>query len=152
MGTGRPLPELTLTAEENNRLTEWARRRTTAQALALRARIVLACAQGATNTQVSQRLSVTLQTVGKWRQRFVDQRLDGLLDAPRPGQPRKISDAKVEEVKTRPVSPVDLLGSIYQLAGIDFKAKLPHPMGAEAYVLPHASEGAKSGGLLTEIM
>jgi transposase len=98
MGGGRPLPELRLTAEENNRLVEWARRRTTAQALALRARIVLGCAHGETNTQVSRRLLVTLQTVGKWRRRFVDQRLDGLLDAPRPGQPRKITDAKVEEV------------------------------------------------------
>ena len=95
---GRPLPQLTLTVEENNRLVEWARRRTTAQALALRARIVLACAQGATNTEVSERMRVTLQTVGKWRRRFVAQRLDGLLDAPRPGQPRKITDAKVEEV------------------------------------------------------
>jgi len=62
------------------------------------------------------------------------------------------SDAKGEEVKTRPVYPVDLLGSIYKLAGIDSAARLPHPMGLEAYVLPHASEGAKSGGLLTEIM
>jgi transposase len=79
-------------------LGEWARRRTTAQALALRARIVLGCAQGASNTQVAQRLRVTLQTVGKWRQRFIEQRLDGLVDAPRPGQPRKISDAQVEEV------------------------------------------------------
>jgi hypothetical protein len=96
MGAGRPLPELRLTVEENNRLVEWTRRRTTAQALALRARIVLACTQGATNTEVSQRLRATPQTVGKWRQRFVDQRLDGLLDAP--GQPRKITYAKVEEV------------------------------------------------------
>jgi uncharacterized protein (DUF1501 family) len=62
------------------------------------------------------------------------------------------SDAKAEEVKTRPVYPVDLLGSIYKLGGIDTAARLPHPMGLEAYVLPHASEGAKSGGLLTEIM
>jgi len=98
MGAGRPLPKLALTVEENNRLVEWARRRTTAQALALRARIVLGCAQGATNSQVAQRLRVTLQTVGKWRQRFVEQRLDGLVDAPRPGQPRKITDAKVEQV------------------------------------------------------
>jgi len=98
MRTGRRLPEVKLTVEENNRLVEWARRRTTAQALALRSRIVLACAQGLSSTEVSQRLGVTLRTVGKWRQRFVDQRLDGLLDAPRPGQPRKISDAKVEEV------------------------------------------------------
>jgi len=62
------------------------------------------------------------------------------------------SDAKGEEVKTRPVYPVDLLGSIYQLAGIDVTAKLPHPMGAEAYVLPPPSEKVKSGGLLAEIM
>jgi transposase len=94
----RRLPELTLTVEENNRLVEWARRRTTAQALALRARIVLACAQGTSTEQVAQRLKVIAHTVRKWRQRFVKQRLDGLLDAPRPGQPRKISDAKVEEV------------------------------------------------------
>jgi hypothetical protein len=62
------------------------------------------------------------------------------------------SDAKAEEVKERPVYPVDLLGSIYQLAGIDSSAKLPHPMGLEARVLPAASEGVKSAGLLTEIM
>ena len=62
------------------------------------------------------------------------------------------SDKKAEEVKTRPVYPVDLLGSIYALSGIDASAKLPHPMGAEAHVLPAAAENAKSGGLLTEIM
>jgi uncharacterized protein (DUF1501 family) len=62
------------------------------------------------------------------------------------------SDDKGEEVKDRPVYPVDLLGSIYQLAGIDFNARLPHPMGLEAHVLPDASEGVKSAGLLTEIM
>jgi uncharacterized protein (DUF1501 family) len=62
------------------------------------------------------------------------------------------SDAKAEEVKDRPVYPVDLLGSIYALGGIDASAKLPHPMGAEAHVLPSAEEGVKSGGLLTEIM
>jgi hypothetical protein len=62
------------------------------------------------------------------------------------------SDEKGEEVKDRPVYPVDLLGSIYQLGGIDFNARLPHPMGLEAHVLPSAAEGAKSGGLLTEIM
>ena len=62
------------------------------------------------------------------------------------------SDAKAEEVKDRPVYPVDLLGSIYSLAGIDPAARLPHPMGIEAHVLPGASEGVKSAGLLTEIM
>jgi len=62
------------------------------------------------------------------------------------------SDARAEEVKDRPVYPVDLLGSIYQLGGIDFTAKLVHPLGWDAYILPHASEGVKSAGLLTEIM
>ena len=62
------------------------------------------------------------------------------------------SDANAEEVKDRPVYPVDLLGSIYALSGIDANAKLPHPLGAEAHVLPSASEAAKSAGLLTEIM
>lgn len=62
------------------------------------------------------------------------------------------SDAKAEEVKDRPVYPVDLLGSIYALSGIDAEAKLPHPMGAEARVLPSVSDGAKSAGILTEIM
>ena len=62
------------------------------------------------------------------------------------------SDARGEEVKDRPVYPVDLLGSIYQLAGVDAKAKLPHPMGLDAFVLPAASENVKSAGLLTEIM
>jgi len=62
------------------------------------------------------------------------------------------SDARAEEPAERPVYPVDLLGSIYQLAGIDATAKLPHPMGLDAYVLPSAAEGVKSAGLLTEIM
>lgn len=62
------------------------------------------------------------------------------------------SDAKGEEVKERPVYPIDLLGSIYSLGGIDASARLPHPEGLEAYVLPKISDGIKSGGLLKEIM
>ncbi|MFV1966863.1 MAG: DUF1501 domain-containing protein [Pirellulaceae bacterium] len=62
------------------------------------------------------------------------------------------SDAKAEAVKDRPVYPADLLGSVYQLAGIDANAKLPHPLGLEAHVLPTEAEGVKSAGLLTEIM
>lgn len=68
------------------------------------------------------------------------------------GQIVGASDKRAEEVKDRPVYPTDLLGSIYALGGIDAAAKLPHPMGAEAHVLPAAAEGAKSGGLLREIM
>ena len=62
------------------------------------------------------------------------------------------SDAKAEEVKERPVYPVDLLGSIFKLGGIDGQAKLPHPMGEDAHVLPPIADKVKSGGLLTEIM
>jgi transposase len=66
----------------------------------MRARMVLLCAGGNTNTQVAGKLQVRIQTVCKWRQRFVDRRLDGLLDEPRPGTPRKVSDAEVERVLT----------------------------------------------------
>jgi len=100
MRRGRPIPELSLTAEEQETLQCWARRRKTAQALALRARIVLACAEGKNNTAVSAALHVCKPTVGKWRGRFVAKRLEGLLDEPRPGAPRRIGDAEVERVLT----------------------------------------------------
>lgn len=99
--TGRPKTELVLTGLEREQLERYARRPKTAQALALRARIVLDSASGAPNTEVAARLGVTVQTVGKWRARFVERRLAGLLDEPRPGQPRKITDAQVEDVIVR---------------------------------------------------
>ena len=99
--TGRPKAELVLTGLEREELERYARRPKTAQALALRARIVLASASGVANTEVAARLGVTVQTVGKWRQRFVERRLAGLLDEPRPGQPRKITDQHVEDVIVR---------------------------------------------------
>ena len=77
-------------------LSSLAARRTTAQALALRARIVLACAEGMQNKEVAVRLEVTENTVGKWRRRFIAHRLDGLHDEPRSGAPRTIDDARIE--------------------------------------------------------
>ena len=100
MAIGRPIAVLTLSDDEHDMLERWAQRPTTAQALAQRARIVLACASGRTNTRVARELRLTKQTVGKWRSRFVDARLDGLLDEPRPGTPRRISDAQVEQMVT----------------------------------------------------
>ena len=100
MQRGRPVPKLTLTAEEHETLQGWAQRPKTAQALALRARIVLACAEGKNNTAVSSALRLCKQTVGKWRSRFVAARLDGLLDQPRPGAPRQITDVQVERMIT----------------------------------------------------
>src|SRR5436309_8632522 len=101
MRTGRPTAELVVTGEEREALERWVRRPKTAQALAQRARIVLACASGQLNGMVADRERVTRQTVGRWRARFVTKRLDGLLDEPRPGAPRRISDADVERVLTR---------------------------------------------------
>lgn len=101
MAVGRPVAPIELSDGERTKLEELARRRKTGQAMALRSRIVLACAGGMTNGEVAAKLDVAMPTVGKWRSRFAKDRLAGLADAPRPGQPRKISDAKVEEVVTR---------------------------------------------------
>jgi transposase len=95
---GRPKAELVLTDDEREQLVALTLRRKTAQALAQRARIVLACADGIDNKIVASRQRVTPQTVSKWRARFVEQRLDGLLDAPRPGAPRTIEDRQVDAV------------------------------------------------------
>ncbi len=95
---GRPTPPLTLSNEERETLGAWARRPKTAQALAQRARMILGCADGKTNTAVAEELRVSKPTVGKWRSRFLERRVDGLLDEPRPGTPRRTADADVERV------------------------------------------------------
>ncbi|MFN2555681.1 MAG: IS630 family transposase [Nitriliruptorales bacterium] len=106
---GRPKAELVLTDEERETLERWARRPNSAQALALRCRIVLACAEGVPNYQVAQRLGVNQATVRKWRTRFIARRLEGLSDEPRPGAPRTITDDDVERViiKTLEETPPD---------------------------------------------
>src|SRR5437773_4304099 len=98
MPRGRSMPELKVSADERETLERWARRPTTAQALAQRARIVLACVSGRDNSAVAVDARVTRQTVGRWRRRFVAKRVAGLLDEPRPGAPRKITDEHVEQV------------------------------------------------------
>jgi transposase len=100
-GRGRPKAPLVLTDEERQTLQRWARRAKTAQALALRAKLVLACADGATNKEVAERLGIWPQTVGKWRGRFVAKRLEGLSDEDRPGRPRAVADEQVEAVITK---------------------------------------------------
>jgi transposase len=100
MGDTR-LEPLVLSDAERRILRGWATRRKTAQGLALRARIVLACAEGRSNIAVAARLGISRTTVRKWRSRFLARRLDGLGDEPRPGVPRAITDAQVEEVVVR---------------------------------------------------
>lgn len=96
-----PSPKLVpvqLSAQERRALEGWTRRRRTAQALAMRSRIVLRCAEGGTIGQVAGDLGVSRDMVSKWRARFLRERLDGLADEPRPGRPRLISDEQVERV------------------------------------------------------
>src|SRR5674476_1232030 len=96
--TGRPKVELVLTEDEREQLTRRSRRAKSPPALALRSRIVLACADGVDNKTVAARVGCAAGTVGKWRARFVELRLDGLLDEPRPGRPPVIGVDQVEDV------------------------------------------------------
>ncbi len=107
---GRPTVEINLSGDERKTLQRWARRHSSAQALALRCRIVLACAEGnRTHAEIAAELGCNPVTVSKWRHRFTVDRLDGLVDAPRPGAARTISDDVVEAilVETLETAPPD---------------------------------------------
>src|SRR5438309_7334863 len=101
MAIGRPTKPLNVTPDEKEKLTMLTRRPKTGQALAMRARIVLGCNDGLANGEVAKRLRITGATVCKWRERFCVDRLEGLLDEPRPGAARSIKDAQVEAVITK---------------------------------------------------
>jgi len=101
MQKGFLAPQIRLSPSERETLEGWTRRRKTAQAQAFRARVILECATGATNSHVAVLLQTSRVTVGKWRTRFAAKRLDGLLDEPRPGAPRKLLDRDVERVITK---------------------------------------------------
>jgi transposase len=97
---GRPTAPIVLTDDERQTLQRWAKRPTSSQALALRCRIVLAGAEGLSHVETGKRLGVHAATVGKWRGRFLKRRLEGLVDEPRPGAPRTMTDEQVEQVIT----------------------------------------------------
>jgi transposase len=147
MRTGRPIPPLTLTDAERETLERWARRAKTAQAVAQRARLILGCAAGRRNTVVAHELRLIKQTVSKWRSRFLARRLDGLLDDPRPGAPRTITDAQVERVLTRTLesTPADATHwstrSMAQASGLSRSAV--HRIWRAFALQPHRTETFK---------
>jgi transposase len=141
------LSPVELSAAERARLESWTRRRTSAQALALRSRIVLLAAEGLNNVEVARQLGIQRNTVAKWRSRFVEHRLDGLTDEPRPGQPRKITDAKVEEVivKTLETTPKDAThwSTRSMAAEVGLNQTAVHRIWKAFGLQPHRSESWK---------
>ena len=142
--TGRPKSELILDEEERSTLERYARRGKTSQRLALRSRIVIACASGLDNRQVAEKLGVTAVTVGKWRARFVEKRLNGLGDLPRPGAPRKIDVDAVEKVVVDTLEKMPKGASHWSTRDMAKKAGISHNTVAKIWrafgLKPHRSE------------
>ena len=147
MPMGRPKKELKLTGEERQKLEQWARRPKTAQRLALRSRIVLRCADGLSNQAVARQLRTSGATVGKWRERFRTARLEGLADEPRPGAPREIADARVEEVITRTLETTPPQATHWSTRSMAQATKLSHMAVARIWrafgLQPHRTETFK---------
>ena len=147
MHRGRPKAALVVKEEEREVLVSWTRRRKSAQAQALRARIVLQCAEGLTNQAVAQDLRVTPQTVCKWRKRFVERRLEGLLDEPRAGTSKKLGDAEVERVVVRTLETMPEGATHWSLrsmaAATGLSATSIHRIWKAFQLQPHRSETFK---------
>ena len=111
-GRGRPVVALVLTDDERETLQRWARRAKSSQALAQRSRIVLGCAAGKSNKEVAADEGVWPQTVSKWRRRFLEVRIDGLNDEPRPGGPRTIADEQIEAVHARTQGQTEVIAPV----------------------------------------
>ena len=147
MPTGSPKKPWVLNTQEREKLQQWARRPKTAPRLALRARIVLSCAQGLSNRAVAQPWRVSGATVGKWRERFRQARLEGLADEPRPGAPREITDAQVEEVVTRTLESTPPQATHWSTPSMAQASQLSHMAVARIWrafgLQPHRTETFK---------
>ena len=124
---GRPTPTIELSETERETLQRWVRRHRSAQALAQRSRIVLACAAGATNGEVAAAERVHPATVSKWRRRFAADRLEGLCDAPRPGAERTIADETIEAVLVDTLESTPARTPTGRLEGLAAKHGIPRP-------------------------
>lgn len=147
MKHGRPKPRLVVTAEQRNVLEGYCRRFKSAHGLARRAEIVLACAGGLPNTGVAKRLGISRLTVGKWRNRFLRAGVDGLLDEPRPGAPRKVGDEQVERVVTLTLETTPRGATHWSTREMARKVGLSHVTVARIWkafgLKPHRSETFK---------
>jgi len=136
-----------LTDEERSKLVTWTRKGTGQQRMAMRAQIVLLCAQGLTNLKVAARLRLCPPTVGKWRERFQTNRLEGLTDEPRPGAPRTISDAKVEEIISLTLSEKPAHATHWSTRTMAKRVGIPHDSIARIWrafgLKPHLEESFK---------
>jgi transposase len=147
---GKPAVAIELSSSERRELESLARRRTTAQGLARRARIVLAAAEGLENKAIVARLGVDANTVGKWRRRFAERRLDGLYDEPRPGTPRQIGDDEIAEVVRRTLEETPPGGTHWSLrsmaAAVGHAPSSIHRIWQAFGLQPHRSETFKLSG------
>ena len=147
MAIGRPMPPVILDEVEREALVRWVRRPKTTQVLALRARMILGCAEGRSNTTVGADLGVSDETVGKWRSRFLERRLDGLSDEPRIGRPRAVTDDHVERVITLTLetTPKDAIPLEHPVHGPAQRAEPQHgqPHLASLRIAAHRTETFK---------
>ena len=145
--TGRPKAPLVLTDAERDQLTRWARRAKSSQALALRSKIVLACAEGLPSREVAERLGAHEDTVGKWRRRFLAQRLDGLADEDRPGRPPSVTLDQVEDVLVATLEQVPADATHWSRSSMAKKAGLSKSTIGRIWrdfgLKPHLTDGFK---------
>ena len=142
---GRPTVEINLSADEHATLERWARRHSSSQALALRSKIVLACAsKRATHAEIAAELGCNPVTVSKWRNRFAEARFDGLVDAPCPGAARTIGDEVIEAVVVETLESAPPDATHWSTCTLAAKHKISHTTVREIWRASGSNPGART--------